>query len=100
MRLEEALKLFPPEGVFNVLDQETYERQRQAGQVIADSLRKLMAEQIAILRELAQLRANAVEGQEYSLIRNADMNGVTRMVHSLYLRPIAPIRPLPDPARQ
>lgn len=62
MRLEDALKLFPPDGIITMLDQATFEQQRVAGQVIADSLRKLMAEQIAILRELAQLRANAVEG--------------------------------------
>lgn len=97
MRLEDALKLYPPEGTLIVLDQETYERQRIAGQVIADSFRKLMAEQLAVLRELAALRANTVEGQSgYSLIRNEDLNGISRMVRDLYLRPIAPIRPLPQ----
>lgn len=96
MHLEDALKLYPADRTLAMHDQDTYERQHLAGQVIADSFRKLMAEQLAVLRELAALRANTIEGQSgYSLIRNEDLNGISRMVRDLYLRPIAPLRQLP-----
>jgi hypothetical protein len=101
MKLEEALKLFPPaDGQLEILAQSTFEQQRQAGQVCADAVRKIAREQMALLQAIVLMRANTVEGHSsgYSMIRNQDLNEIVRLASSLLLRPAPAIRPLPPPS--
>jgi hypothetical protein len=97
MRLEEALRHFPQEAA--MLDQATFEGQREAGQVCADAVRKIAREQMALLRAIMVLRAHTVEGSSsgYSMIRNGDLNEIVRLAGSLLLQPPERrIRPLPQ----
>lgn len=89
MRLDEALKYFPPEGQLEMLAQGTFEQQRQAAQICADAVRKIAREQMALLKAILVMRANTVVGSAsgYSLIRNADLNEIASLAASLLLRP-------------
>jgi len=88
MRLDEALKLFPPEGQLELLSPSTAEQKNAAGQICADAVRKIAREQMALLKAILIMRANTVVGSSgYSLIRNEDLNEISRLAASLLLRP-------------
>ncbi len=89
MELKDALAVFPPAGQLEMLTPATYEKQREAAQVVADALRRMAKEQVELLKAILVMRANTTVGQVsgYSLIRNEDLNAVADRAAALLLRP-------------
>lgn len=86
MTLEEALRLFPPDGAPLTLVADSPAKYRAASQVIADSFRQLWAEHLAVVRSVNSMSAGAIEGENFSLVRTTDIHAAKAVVDKLYGR--------------
>lgn len=86
MTLEEALKLFPPEGTPLALVAETPATYRLASQLIADGFRQLWAEHLIMMRAVNAMNAGAQVGEDFSLVRTADIRNAKEVLDKMYGR--------------
>lgn len=94
MTLQEALAMFPADSSapqMMVDDQHgDLQTMQEAARVLADSVRRLLAEQLTLLRGIRQIQGSAVRGQDYSMVSTHRLNDMARTVADLYPPPRSP----------
>lgn len=87
MTLQEALAMFPAEAGAPQMMVDAHgdlQCMQEAARVLADNIRRLLKEQLILLRGIRELQLGVVKGQDYCLVRTYNLNAMARTVADLY----------------